>query len=100
MSQNSPDTLIIGADSFVGQHLLAAYRSVNPRTLGTTRRRDRSSLLGLAHLDLEAPDVDALPLSVGDFSAAIIAAAVSKIDQCAGIRKRRGGSTSPARFDL
>ncbi len=80
---NVPETLIIGADSYVGRHLLASYRGMNPRTLGTTRRRDHSGLPGLAFLDLEAPDLSALPLAAGDYRAAVIAAAVSKINQCA-----------------
>ena len=72
-----PRTIIIGADSFVGRHLLAAYLQVHPDTLGTTRRSDRN----LAYLDLEKPDLESLSLG-GDCQAAIIAAAASKVDQC------------------
>jgi dTDP-4-dehydrorhamnose reductase len=81
-----PETLIIGADGLVGRHLLAAYRKVHPHTLGTTRRRrpDGQTQSGLAYLDLANPDLNALPLKSGNYLAAIIAAAASKVAQCAG----------------
>jgi len=77
-----PRTIIIGADSFIGRHLLAAYRQVHADTLGTTRRPERSKIPGLAYLDLEKPDFESLPLGKGAYQAAIIAAAVSKVDHC------------------
>jgi dTDP-4-dehydrorhamnose reductase len=75
-----PQTLIIGADGLVGRHLLAAYRKLFPKTMGTTRRRPLST--GLAYLDLAEPNLAELPLESGGYRAAIIAAAATKVDQC------------------
>lgn len=74
---NIPPTLILGGNSFIGSRLLAAYRRVHPRTLGTTRRAHQA---GLAYLDFEAPDLSTLPLE--DYRAAIIAAAESRVVPC------------------
>lgn len=100
-----PKTLILGATGFVGRHLLAAYRRVDPDTLGTTRRQtanhdgleflDLAALRrrvapqlafqdreGLQFLDLAAPDLGPLRLRERGCRAAIITAAVAKVDVC------------------
>jgi dTDP-4-dehydrorhamnose reductase len=76
-----PRTIVIGAAGFVGRHLLAAYRDVDPAALGTARRREQARD-GLAYLDLEAPDVRPLDLERRGCQAAVITAAVTQIAAC------------------
>lgn len=56
-----PKTLILGATGFVGRHLLAAYRRVDPGTFGTTRRQT-ANRDGLTFLDVATPDLGPLRL--------------------------------------
>lgn len=74
-----PRTLIVGANSFIGGHLLTAYQEIHPSTIGTTRRPSEP---GLAYLDLEIPNLDSLDLK--GYGAAILAAAVSRVVPCEG----------------
>jgi dTDP-4-dehydrorhamnose reductase len=75
-----PETIVIGATGFIGRYLLAAYRQVHPATVGTTRCREETP--GLAYLDLEKPELKSLPLERCRFQAAIIAGAVTRVDEC------------------
>lgn len=73
---NQPRTLIVGANGFLGRHLLAAYREIDPESSGTARTAGPGS----AAFDLASPDLDALPLD--GVREAIIAAARPRIDDC------------------
>lgn len=74
----APKTLVIGANGFIGRYLLAAYLRIHADTIGTTRRRAERA--NLAYLDLENPDLDALPLA--GYHSAILAGAVTRVDAC------------------
>ncbi len=71
-----PRTLIVGATGFLGRHLLAGYRKLDPETPRTARRPQT----GLFPLDLESPILEAIPLD--EVREAIIAAAMPRIDDC------------------
>jgi dTDP-4-dehydrorhamnose reductase len=73
-----PKTVIVGADGFIGRHLLAAYCHERPDTLGTTRRAPGAT----AFLDLAAPDVGPLRLRERGYEAAILTAAVTGVEAC------------------
>src|SRR6516164_1734677 len=70
-------TLIVGADSVIGSHLLARLRSAGRRAFGTTRRREHADS-SLLHLDL-GDDFAEWPCAV---SIAVMCAGVTKIDAC------------------
>jgi dTDP-4-dehydrorhamnose reductase len=69
-------TLIVGANGFIGRHLLAAYRELDPETPGTARVAGPR----IWPLDLANPNFDGLPLD--GVREAVIAAAVPRVDDC------------------
>ena len=70
---------VIGADGFIGQHLFSACSETCPGSVGTSRREAAGTL---RHLDLLEPDISGLELAETGHEAAVIAAAMTKVDQC------------------
>lgn len=74
-----PRTVVIGADGFIGRHLHGAYRQHLPDCLGTSYHRRAPDL---AYFDLLKPEVAPLRLVETRHKAAIITAAVTKVNHC------------------
>jgi dTDP-4-dehydrorhamnose reductase len=75
--QRLPRTSVIGAGGYLGRHLLAAYRAVDPDALGVDVVGPWTHLL-----DLAAPDIGPLKLRDSGYKYAIIAAAVTGLARC------------------
>ncbi|MBC8285652.1 MAG: sugar nucleotide-binding protein [Nitrospinae bacterium] len=72
-------TAIIGAEGFLGQPLLQAYRKSYPDCIGTTRHQGSKDL---SFYDLSSPSIIQLQLKKTGHEAAIIVAALTKIENC------------------
>ena len=72
-------TAVIGASGFVGGHLLQAYRTTYPDSVGTGFTRSRQ---GVQYLDLCSPEIDCVALEASGHQAVLIAAANANIGYC------------------
>ena len=72
-----PKTAVIGAGGYLGRHLLAAHRGMNPEALGV-------DVVGpwKHHIDLAAPDIAPLKLRQSGYEYAIMAAAITGLARC------------------
>lgn len=71
-------TLVIGADSLIGQAVIEKAKRTNLQVLATTRRKDTCNAERI-FLDLAQPDLQALPSSV---TTAILCAGISSMKAC------------------
>ena len=74
-----PKTAVIGAEGFIGRHLLSAYRQVFPDCVGTTHHQGAGDL---EYFDLAESEVDQLELDRKGYKAVVISAAITGVDQC------------------
>ncbi len=70
--------LIIGSTGYVGSHLYEYYKSTNPYTLGSSRRKT----LEMSYCDLYQPSLDFLDQVKIEYTSAIICAAIPNIAKC------------------
>jgi dTDP-4-dehydrorhamnose reductase len=78
VDERPPKTFVIGGRGFIGNAFLKTYQRFDPNTLGTHHQE----AFPLKKLDLLHLDLDALRLKPGEYSYAIIAAAIANIPLC------------------
>lgn len=72
-------TAIIGASGFVGRHLFARFRTVDPETVGTSFLH---GVGGLEYFDVRTPDLASLRLQERGVRAVLIASAKANVGYC------------------